>query len=592
MGLANNLPLWQEGMLTPNIVIPFLGVLPSDFTFSRSSSATRWNEEGKLVWADENLIRYSQDIGNSVGTSWASYNVSYFTSNAGVAPDGTQTACSITPSATMGGRYFNSGVSVIAGFQYTTSAYFKRVSGGTTLQLGVANQDVFGDAAGDRYFQFNGTTGAFIAKSAEVSAYDIEELPDGWFRVSGTFTPTVSAPLKPSLYGESGVTFYAWGAQVEHTSYDSPQTYRATTSAAYYGPRFEYNPATGELKGLLLEEQSTNSFLHSGDLTNAAWTLSAVTRETSSELAPDGTSYYTKLTATAAFASASQFQAVAEGEYWTASYYVKKGSSSLVTIVQEGTGAKATFNLDEGVITLGTGDLYYNSSIEQISADEYRISLTLLINDTVTTIAPRIWLGEYGPANLTGEYMYVWGAQLENGRTASSYIPTTSAAATRAADNLYTTNLPWFNADKGTMLIEASLKDVSRYYQLASFDNGTIAERVSLASNVGHVRGAIYAGGVASVNYLEQMGLEIVKNTVFKAALAWSDETDIATIAEGGESHAGNGSGSTGTFVTPDVSRLVLFNRSGSAAYASGHIKSFKYWNRRLSDIELQRITS
>jgi len=42
-------------------------------------------------------------------------------------------------------------------------------------------------------------------------------------------------------------------------------------SAAINTPRFDYDPATLQLKGLLLEDASTNSALQSADISNAAW---------------------------------------------------------------------------------------------------------------------------------------------------------------------------------------------------------------------------------------------------------------------------------------------------------------------------------
>lgn len=236
----------------PTINFNFLsGVLDPSITFSRASSATEYNASGILTTVGNNIARFdynpsvlkpngllieqaatnfilqSADLSNA---AWTSNNVTSITGNSGIAPDGTLTAAQIVSSGASGGRFANQSTGSSSGTTYTTSAFFKYISGPTTLQLTVANQAVFGGAGGDRFVQFNGSTGAFVSKSTEVSSFAIQALPNGWFKVSGTFTPTASAGNAIACYAAQGATTYqAWGAQV--VVFSGPSSYIATLSA-------------------------------------------------------------------------------------------------------------------------------------------------------------------------------------------------------------------------------------------------------------------------------------------------------------------------------------------------------------------------
>jgi hypothetical protein len=71
----------------------------------------------------------------------------------------------------------------------------------------------------------------------------------------------------------------ARGSLSETMSPESPlPPYYATTSARYYGPRFEHTPVTGVSKGILLERESTNLILQSRTLESGGqFTLSGAT---------------------------------------------------------------------------------------------------------------------------------------------------------------------------------------------------------------------------------------------------------------------------------------------------------------------------
>ncbi len=230
------------------------GSLDPRITFTRASTGTYFNSAGVMQSAATNTPRWdydpatlalrgllieearinvvfqSNDLSNA---NFASYQVATLTGNAVVAPNGLTQGAQITTSGAPGGRYNAAGnpLSFNSGTAYTTSCYFKWVSGPTTLMLAVASQANFGGTGGDRTLQFNGQTGAFVSKSTEVSSYSVADAGNGWWRASGTFTPTSSATGAVAAYASaSGTTFAAWGLQSEAGTFAT--SYIPTTSAA------------------------------------------------------------------------------------------------------------------------------------------------------------------------------------------------------------------------------------------------------------------------------------------------------------------------------------------------------------------------
>ncbi len=68
---------------------------------------------------------------------------------------------------------------------------------------------------------------------------------------------------------------------------------------------------------------------------------------------------------------------------------------------------------------------------------------------------------------------FAWGAQLESGSIATSYIPTTTAGASRAFDNVWLPLGSWWNASEGTFIATSVL-------------NGTAIDRsIAITNNAG-----------------------------------------------------------------------------------------------------------
>jgi hypothetical protein len=280
------------------------------------------------------------------------------------------------------------------------------------------------------------------------------------------------------------------------------------TTAEVDEPRIEYDPVTGAVRGLLIEESRINDLLNSDTF-------------------------------------ATQSVTVTSGTY-TLSFY--------------GTGTITLSGASTAGPLVGTG------------ADN-RVSLTF------TPSAGSLTLTLSGTATR---------AQLESGAYATSYIPTTSIAGTRAADVCTTSVLnPWFNAEAGTLFVEyllpwtAPVSD-GHSRRIVDINGGDDYEShmAAFVSDTG-ARGAFSYAGSVQQSGLYNLGA-MTTNVVQKQAYAFS-ENDIAAIASGGPLE---------TDTSAELSTALTTLRIGPAYQPNGYIRKVKFYPRRLSDNELRALVA
>ena len=223
----------------------------------------------------------------------------------------------------------------------------------------------------------------------------------------------------------------------------------------------------------LVEVCPWNLLEYSEDFSNAVWNKyqSAITANAIS--APNGTTTADKLeyttTGTAVlFATSSALQ----NQVYTLSCYGKKGTTNIIQIgfTLSGGDKIANFNLNTGVITTTSSGV--NASIESVGNGWYRciMSLTTDIN------TPNIFINS--TSGTTGEYIYIWGAQLNIGSTAKPYFPTT--------DRLNVPRLTYQNGGGGcpSLLLEKQSTNIAAYSEDATqWLLGSIAGTITVTAN-------------------------------------------------------------------------------------------------------------
>jgi hypothetical protein len=411
-------------------------------------------------------------------------------------------------------------------------------------------------------------------------------LSDSYSIVAGNFSYTGD--------GTSGI--YIFGAQLSDSASVDPYVYNpvaAPTSTAYYGPRFDYDPVTLAPKGLLIEEQRTNLCLYSESFQSGPWTQNNATDIANSTVAPNGTTTADTLVAsvgTAAHTITSGALNPAAGI--AASVYAKMGTASVIQLFIGGTATPyANFDLSVGTATaFGSGTA---ASITPVGNGWYRCVMTTTLTTATSLqigIVPSTSSARAASWTATGtETVFIWGAQLEAGAFATSYIPTVASQVTRAADSasMIGNNFArWYNQTTGTFYAEAgymlggTFGSVGDYYLAAN--DGTGNNVLLMADVSGLVCQSILAG---TQTYNQNTGTRptasAFKKQVFAYAVNDANQASSGTL------------GTTDTTVSvPIVNQLSIGKRWDTTGYLNGHISRITYYPRRLANSELQSITA
>jgi hypothetical protein len=367
-------------------------------------------------------------------------------------------------------------------------------------------------------------------------------------------------------------------------------------------PRFDYNPATLTPRGLLIEESRTNALTYSNDFNNVIWTktnCSIVLAGTS----PDGTANTNVLVENSASGNHWFFTANAVVGSYTLSVYAKPDTRNwLVMRVTLATGnAIAFFNVSTGVVgTLAAG---LTATITPAGNGFYRCSIsgTLVVGAVVIGAASADGVASY--AGNSGNALGIYGAQLEAGAFATSYIPTTTLATLRNADAVSMTGTnfsDWYNASAGTLAVSAT------GYNAATVAQGGVAPTAvslyAIAATSPYASIAIVRRDAATLNsptgYILSdtgtIGADIQKNTIswvgatVNAAIAWNGSTNAAFTANG----LTVGTDTSYTLPTSDSLQIGRWGSESISGYWSGHIRKVSFYPQRLTNAELQAITT
>jgi len=240
---------------------------------------------------------------------------------------------------------------------------------------------------------------------------------------------------------------------------------------------------------------------------------------------------------------------------------------------------------------LGTVGSAATATITAVGNGWYRITLTSTATATVGgTFGAFVFLCDNNTAaarapSYTGsnKQLYLWGAQLEAGAFATSYIPTVQSQVTRAADSatMIGNNFArWYSVNTGTFYAQsASFGDASvRYITFAS--DATNSNRIAQYFGTSSMLGLVTTGGTS------QASMSVGGITAAKTALAYA--TDNFAFAR----NATLATDSAGTVPVGLTQMQIGAGLTAATSPLNGTIARIAYYNRRLANTELQGITS
>ena len=366
-------------------------------------------------------------------------------------------------------------------------------------------------------------------------------------------------------------------------------------TAAINAPRFGYDPVTLAPLGLLIEEQRTNMLTFSEQFDNAAWNKSSITVTSNNAVAPDGSNTAETLTDSldASLTVHAMLQTngtFVSGTSYTASFYAKQGTLVGCLILFPSTAftsnITARFRLDTG--TVAFTDAGVTAVITPVGNGWYRCSATATATSSATaplqfrtaTSAESFY---QGAGNGT---IQAWGAQLEAGAFPTSYIPTVASQVTRAADVAVMTGTnfsSWYNAAEGTLFGQFLLGSNANRV-IMQFTDGTNNNTINMryASNT-QPQLQVSSGGVIQA---ELFGANASTNIVYNRA-ASVGANDFREYVNGAVSGTPDTSG-----VMPVLTQMNIGATRDGFNFLCGHIRRVAYYPRRLSNAELQSLTT
>lgn len=228
------------------------------------------------------------------------------------------------------------------------------------------------------------------------------------------YDPSDLTTLFQDSAGTTPVT--AAGQSVGKMLDKSGNNFHATQATSTQRPTYGINPITGTRNLLTYTEQ----------FDNAVWNKNNTTVSVDATVAPDGLQTADKLeeTAVTGFFGYIRNPTAAFSTIYTLSFYAKSAERNFASVNLSALGMSGTFNLSTGQTTI-TGGSPVLSAIS-MGSGWWRCTITATtppsgLNLLYNVIGTALNANTLSYAGTAGNGIYIWGAQLELGSTATAY---------------------------------------------------------------------------------------------------------------------------------------------------------------------------
>lgn len=529
-----------------------------DFTFSRSTAATRVNADGNIEKETQNLLLQSNTFDTA---NWLNYQLTRAGGQSGY--DGSSDAWVFTKTAT-GFANIRQAFTAISGV-YTYSAYLKAGTNTSVIMRCLGTSD--------HQWAINLSNGTSLYTSSNIIDTKIEDIGSGWYRCSMAFNAnavsnTYFYPEYP-FNGTTAGSIYVQDAQLEQGLV--ARDYIETTTAAVEGgitdnvPRLDYTDSS--CPALLLEPQRTNELTHSEYISGGD---SNTTTTFNYGESPEGFNNSVKVEVNSSgYAQKAQSRGgLTANTTYTFSFWLSSESDSAdMRIYDNSNGAN---------IIGSTALTIPDSGWERVT-------------QTFTTPAGCTSINVYCLANggkTAGDVTITWGWQLEEGSYATSYIPTYGTSVTRNVDNMQIASgiSDLVPQGTGTMYVEATIDDaVDTEGYLMRIEQASFANTIFIARSTAGNLFVSYRNNNSTI-------FSFQKNNVadtFKAAFAFESGNSVLYVN-------GEQIGTSSVTYTPAVTYddLRVGGYGSTTANMSGVVSQALVFKTRLSNEELADLTT
>ena len=345
-------------------------------------------------------------------------------------------------------------------------------------------------------------------------------------------------------------------------------------------PRIDYKDSAEGV--LLLEPQSSNLLTYSNDFAGSSYTKNSFACLPNHAISPEGLNNASLIYQTAS--GDKDFYVSTPNRIDVFSVYAKASGKDFFAIFDKSGTNIVYYNLSNG--TLATVPSGTTATITPVGNDWYRLTYYRNQSGTYQFFKP-VDAADSAIGTASGtDGALIYGAQLENGTYATSYIPTSGSTVTRAAETANGSgNSEVFNDSEGVLFAEINLiyNQSGRYITLG---DGTSSNRIILGTEGGDDRIIFYVIVGGNVQCQIPYILPDI-NAIYKIAIKYK-QNDFALWVNGLEV----GTDTSGSTLASNTLSKLVFNGGTGTSNFYGKTKELGYYNTALTDAELEYMTS